>query len=318
MFYVDKPLDAYQGKRIVITGGAGFIGSALGNLLAQVAKVVVIDNLAAGTWERCCSAVEKKQLDIAICKESDIINVLDGVDYLFHLAAVKKHNTVNSFESINLNNIVATERLFRLAVRAKVQRTIFASSLYAYGSMGPSIMTEHDTVNPLSHYGLSKLAGEKLLQMAFQDDEISYVAPRLFFIYGPSQYAEGGYKSFIIKSFENILKGKPVEIYGSGHQALDYVYIDDCIKSLLLLGQSGYQGVVNISTSNPTTILQIVESIKSITGNNLVVRSAPDWTEGSWRIGDNSLLKEIVGYVPVTSISKGLEETWNWIKGVRI
>ena len=314
MFELDNLLAAYRGKRIVVTGGAGFIGAALSNVLADAAEVTAIDNLTAGTWDRCNANVTRLQLDIATCEESEILKVLEGVDFLFHLAAVKKHNTVNSFGSINLNNIVATERLFGFAARAKIQRTIFTSSLYAYGSMGPSIMKESDTVNPLSHYGLSKYTGEKLLQIAFQDNGMSYVIPRLFFIYGPNQYAEGGYKSFIIKSFENVINGIPVEIYGSGLQSLDFVYIDDCIKSLMLLGRSNYQGVVNVSTSSPTTIQQIVNEIEALTGNKQVNRSAPDWTEGSRRIGDNSLLQKIVGYVPITPIFKGLEETWNWMK----
>jgi UDP-glucose 4-epimerase len=318
MLNLGIPLAQYQGKRIIITGGAGFIGSALSNLLAETANVVAIDNLSAGSWGRCDAKVIRKQLDIASCTELEILEVLEGADFVFHLAAIKKHNALNSFESINLNNVIATERLFRLAVKARIQRTIFASSLYAYGSMGPSIMSERDAVNPITHYGLSKFTGERMLQIAFQDTELSYIAPRLFFVYGPNQYVDGGYKSVIVKSFENILKGIPVEIYGSGNQILDYVYIDDCLKSLVLLGLSDYQGVVNISTSVPSSIQQVSDEINKITDNILIKRSDPDWTEGSQRVGDNSLLKELIGYAPDTSMSIGLEQTWNWIKGVGV
>jgi UDP-glucose 4-epimerase len=315
MFELNNPLAAYQGKRIVITGGAGFIGSALSNSLSTTSTVVAVDNLTTGSWERCKPGVQRIQLDIARCEDSKILEILEGSDYLFHLAAVKKHNRVNTFDSIIQNNVIATERLFRLATSAKTPRVIFSSSLYAYGSMGPSIMSENDEINPLSYYGLSKLVGENLLKIASEQGLISYIIPRLFFIYGPNQYAEGGYKSVIYKSFENILNGRPAEIYGSGLQVLDYVYLNDCVKSLLLLGTSSYQGIVNIASSVPTTVKQLIDEINTITENVYTIHSAPDWTEGSYRVGDNSRLKHLIGEIPSTSISEGLRETWNSMKG---
>lgn len=315
MFELNNPLAAYHGKRIVITGGAGFIGSALSNSLSATSTVVAVDNLATGSWERCEPGVQRIQLDIARCEDSKILEILEDSDYLFHLAAVKKHNRVNTFDSIIQNNVIATERLFRLATSTKTPRVIFSSSLYAYGSMGPSIMSENDEINPLTYYGLSKLVGENLLKIASQQGLISYIIPRLFFIYGPNQYAEGGYKSVIYKSFENILNGRPAEIYGSGLQALDYVYLNDCIKSLLLLGSSSYQGIVNIASSVPTTVQQLIDEINTITENDSTIHSAPDWTEGSYRVGDNSRLKYLIGEIPATSISEGLRETWNSMKG---
>jgi UDP-glucose 4-epimerase len=315
MFDQKNPLSLYQGKKIIVTGGAGFIGAALCNFLAETSNVFALDNLATGSWERCNPGVERIHIDIAKCDDSEIFEMLRGADYLFHLAAVKKHNKINSFHSINLNNILATERLFRLAISANVPRIIFSSSLYAYGSMGPSIMSENDAVNPLTYYGLSKFMGENLLRIASQQGLTSFVIPRLFFIYGPNQYAEGGYKSVIYKSFENILNGLPVEIYGSGLQVLDYVYIDDCVKSLILLASSEYQGVVNISSSIPTTVQQIIDEVNRITSNGSTLRSAADWTEGSSRVGDNSRLKFLTGEIPTTSISVGLQKTWESMKG---
>jgi UDP-glucose 4-epimerase len=317
MFDQENLLRPYEGKKIVITGGAGFIGAALGNFLAGRSKVIAIDNLSSGSWDRCNPKIERKHLDISRCDESEIFEILEESDYLFHLAAVKKHNTSNSFETINLNNIFATERLFNLAVRAKVPRTIFTSSLYAYGSMGPSVMSESDRVDPLTHYGLSKLMGEQLMRIAFQQSGLSFVIPRLFFIYGPNQFAEGGYRSVIFKSFENIKNGKPVEVYGSGKQSLDYVYIEDCITSLLRLGLSEFQGVVNVSSSKSTTVEDVLNNINSITGSKSVLQSAADWTEGSHRVGNNSLLNEVTGYMPQTTILEGLQRTWDWMKEVK-
>jgi UDP-glucose 4-epimerase len=317
VFDQENPLNLYQGKKIIVTGGAGFIGAALCNFLAETSNVFALDNLATGSWERCNPGVERIHIDIAKCDDSEIFEMLHGADYLFHLAAVKKHNTSNSFETINLNNIFATERLFSLAVRAQVPRTIFTSSLYAYGSMGPSVMSESDRVDPLTHYGLSKLMGEQLMRIAFQQSGLSFVIPRLFFIYGPNQFAEGGYRSVIFKSFENIKNGKPVEVYGSGKQSLDYVYIEDCIISLALLGLSEFQGVVNVSSSKSTTVEDILNKINLITGSKSVLQSAADWTEGSHRVGNNSLLNEVTGYMPQTTILEGLQRTWDWMKEVK-
>jgi UDP-glucose 4-epimerase len=173
-------------------------------------------------------------------------------------------------------------------------------------------MSENDAVNPLTYYGLSKFMGENLLRIASQQGLTSYVIPRLFFIYGPNQYAEGGYKSVIYKSFENILNGLPVEIYGSGLQVLDYVYIDDCIDALIKLAYSqNDREVVNVASGDPITINRLTnEMLIASKYGQKAMHTEPDWTHGSKRFGNPNKIERLFGWRATTILSSGLESVY--------
>jgi len=300
-------------NRILITGGAGFIGSALSNSLSKSNLVTAVDNLKTGDWARCDSAVTKIDLDLAELSYSEICELVTGYDDVYHLAAVKLHNQNNSLEDILMNNCSVSAKLFDAAGSVGVKNIFFSSSLYAYGSMGPEPMVEDDALEPTTYYGASKRFGELALLIAARKYGFRALTARFFFIYGPNQYSEGGYKSVIVKNFENAIRLEPFQIVGDGKQALDYVYIDDCIEIIQKLMATDYSGVVNISSGMASTILTIVGEMKQITNNFNSINLDKDFTHGSVRYGSTSRLNEIIGGYTFLDLSQGLERTWKSI-----
>ena len=152
-------------------------------------------------------------------------------------------------------NISASRRLFEAAAQAARPKVVFASSLYAYGSMGPAPMRETDVPTPDTVYGISKVAGEQLLRLRYDGSMVPWSVARLFFVYGPRQYARGGYKSVIVANFERLVRGEAPTIFGDGLQALDYVYIDDVVEALIELAAPAHNGkTLNICSGLATTI----------------------------------------------------------------
>ena len=293
-----------------MTGGAGFIGSALANRLAEENQVIAIDNLSSGNWSRCSAKVQKYEIDLLRVSQEDMNKAFSGIDFVFHLAAVKLNSPSSTSIDIFTHNVDVSLKVFQAASTNKVKKLLFTSSLYAYGSQGPEIMEEHQATFAKTFYGISKLAGENMLQVGSKDSGMEFVNARLFFVYGPGQYAEGGYKSVIIKTFELKNKLKPAEVYGSGKQVLDYVFIDDCVESLIELMKSGFQGTVNVSTGIGTSILTLIEKINSRFGNRDITFLPADSTEGTLRVGSPEKLRDILGWAPATTIDVGLTNIW--------
>jgi|694.fasta_scaffold43333_1 UDP-glucose 4-epimerase len=300
------------GKKILITGGAGFIGAALANKLAHENQVVAIDNLSSGDWSRCSEKVQKVEIDLLKASQEILNGLFAGVDFVFHLAAVKLNSPNTSGATLYRNNVEVCVKVFRASSINKVKKILFTSSLYAYGSQGLEIMEEQQPTSAKNFYGISKLAGENLLQVESAASNMEFVNARLFFIYGPGQYAEGGYKSVIMKTFELKSKMLPAEIYGSGSQVLDYVFIDDCILALTALMANQFQGTVNISTGKGVSISSLIGMINSRFGNNDVIFRPADLTEGTLRVGSPHKLNEVLRWHPSTTIENGLEHIWEW------
>ena len=305
-------------RRATVTGAAGFIGSHLTRHLAGDlgTEVVGIDNERSGRWSRVGVPVERVHADLGQLSFDDMRTAMEGSDVLFHLAAEKYNSSKTTPEKVLETNVVATNRLFEAAAAAGVRRIVFTSSLYAYGGIGPDDMTESEPLAPTTLYGASKSMGEELLRVCERDHGMSWSVARLFFIYGPDQYAEGGYKSVIISNFERMLRGEPPTIYGDGEQSLDYVYIDDCVDALMTLAEGdGPIGPVNVATARGWTINQLTDLMLEVAASDLKPVTRPaDWTEGTRRVGTNDAIGRAVGWTPRTDMRDGLERVWKWMR----
>ena len=303
-------------RRVLVTGAAGFIGSHLTNALLEVAdcEVVGIDDLRAGDWSRVSGSVEKVTADITGLSRDDWSGLADGCSHIFHLAAEKYNSPNTSDETLLATNVSAMQRLIDGVCDLEDSRMVFTSSLYAYGSTGPEPMSEDDPLRPSTVYGASKAAGEHLLAAARSRLGLDYNIARLFFIYGPGQFAEGGYKSVIVSNFERIKAGEPPLIIGSGTQALDYVYIDDCVHALMLLGVSDRSGAtVNVSTGHGESINDLTAAMVSVASADQIepAHGPPDWTDGTTRVGQPDLALSQFGWKAETPLDKGLSSTWH-------
>ncbi len=304
-----------KNMRILVTGAAGFIGSHLSNRLAMNNTVIGIDNLRSGAWDRVNPVVERVEADLSMISDSGWKDLLKNTDVVFHLAAEKHNSSLSSPDKLISTNIASTDRLFRNAGQAGVRDVVFSSSLYVYPKTTSKGFGESDHLSPHTLYGISKLFGELNLKHYADEFNFNWHSPRFFFIYGPGQFSEGGYKSVIVKSFENSKLGLAMEINGSGEQSLDYFYIDDLIDLLGVIPTLGFSTeIFNVSNGQGISIQNLIGEMQVLTGNHKVTYAAPDNTDGTHRYGKNLILSNLFGNIGQTSISEGLKKTWEYYK----
>lgn len=304
-------------SRVVVTGGAGFIGSHLVNAAARLGtEIVVIDNERSGDWSRVDAPCDRVHEDLAALSEDRMTELCEGADVVFHLAAEKYNSSRSTPQRVIDVNITATQRLYTAAARAGVGKVVFTSSLYAYGALGPSPMSEADVPEPTTMYGMSKVAGEHMLRVLQRDHGVPWAVARLFFVFGTRQHAEGGYKSVILTNFERILRGERPVVFGDGMQALDYVYVDDVVDALLRMAAPGVGGVMNVGTGRAWSINEVTAAMLRVAGSDLEPLAGPaDWTAGTSRYGDVSRIADRLGWTAETGFEQGLERVWRWMSG---
>lgn len=308
-------------KSVLVTGAGGFIGGHLCKTLAQldVHNVVGVDSLRAGTWARTPASIRKVELDISAVLLEEWVEMLANVDVLFHLAAEKYNSSKSTPQRLIDTNVSATETILRAAAIANVQRVVFTSSLYAYGSIGPTPMCEGDIPMPDTLYGASKLMGEHVLASIEKELGLSWNCARLFFIYGPHQYTNGGYKSVIISNFERLLRGESPLVSGDGLQKLDYVYVTDCVEALIRLATSHLDcKVTNIASGAPISVLDLTKLMSATAGREFQpVFQGRDWTHGTSRWGCNEFAATHFGWRSAVPLVEGLASTLNWMRDER-
>jgi UDP-glucose 4-epimerase len=298
----------------VVTGAAGFIGCHLCEALVEEGwRVRAIDDERTGDWARLRVPVERLHRDFAAASPRELGDMCDGADVLFHLAAEKYNSSRATPERVLAVNVSGTQRLFEAAARAGVSKTVFTSSLYAYGALGPDPMRETDVPAPWTTYGVSKLAGEHLLRTTGHDHGMRWAVARLFFVYGPRQFAEGGYRSVILKNFERVREGLPPVINGDGEQALDYFFVSDCVDGLLAMaGPSSDGHTLNLGSGRAVSINELTGFMLEVSASELTpVRAPPDWTAETVRFGDVTLALLTLGWRASVELPEGLARTWN-------
>lgn len=316
------PEKLIPGAKFLITGGAGFIGSHLADYLLNLgaAEVRVLDNLRCGKWSNLSEAeatgkVVRFEQDLALMGPEDFRECLDGVDYVYHLAAEKYNQSVGTPEQVIAVNITGTHRLCQAAVAAGVKKLVFTSSLYAYGRLALPPMVETQPPEPWTIYGMTKVAGENLMRHFAKTEGLATTTFRLFFVYGPRQFAGMGYKSVIMVNFERILQGQAPVIFGDGEQSLDYVYIGDVVRALGLALSPAVDGeIFNIGSGRAISVNDLTAQMLSVSGASLRPVSAPaDWTAGTCRVSNPDLAREKLGWEAEIPMPDGLGRVLHWM-----
>lgn len=306
---------------MVVTGGAGFIGSHLVSELVRrgAARVVVIDSLRYGDAANLAGLGDSVQIvrhTLGHDAPEELAPALDGAHFLFHLAAEKHNQSKGDPPRVYRSNIEGTHVLCELACRAGVKKIVFTSSLYAYGRRRGEPFVESELPQPRTVYGITKLAGEHIVAHLAERAGIGHVVLRYLFVYGPKQFAGMGYKSVIVKSFERILRGEPPAVYGDGQQELDYVYVDDAVEATIRAMEHDVSGeVVNVGSGIGTSVDALIDRMLAVSGSSAgKVYEPPDFTAGTCRVANVEKAARLLGFRAGVSLNDGLERTYEWIR----
>lgn len=302
-------------SKILVTGGAGFIGS---NLVDELLKrsnddVVVIDNLVSGKKEYVNPEAKFYNLDIT-SNEIDKVFQNEKFDYVFHLAAqvdVRKSVADPVFD--NMANVLGGLNILENSLKNKIKKLVFSSTGGAiYGDTEVIPTPENHPEMPVSPYGIHKLTFEKYLNYYNKAHDFEYTALRFSNVYGPRQY-KGGEAGVVSIFIDNAVNGKESIINGDGTQTRDYVYIDDIVNALILAMGNNYIGELNIATEEEKNLLEVIRYIESAMGARIKVKNGAGVPGEQMRSClDARKAREVLGWKPSIDLREGIKRTIEW------
>lgn len=308
--------------RVLVTGGAGFIGSHLvRRLLAEGNEVRVIDNLSTGFHHNLSEVMNDIEfIEGDLCSEKDSIRAVSGVEVIFHQAAIPSvpRSILNPVKSIT-NNVIGTTVLLNAAVKAGTRRVVYAASSSAYGNNDTPKKIESLLPSPLSPYAVGKLTGEYLLQAFNNCYEIETVGTRYFNVFGERQDPTSHYSGVIAKFSKQLINNEQVVINGDGSVSRDFTYIKNVVEGNILAAfaePSKVSGqVFNVACGGSITLKQLFQDLCAILAVDVIPTYGPT-RKGDIRhsCADINKAKKAFGYKPVVSFKDGLKRTVEWYK----
>lgn len=309
--------------KALVTGAAGFIGSHLSaRLIEQGVTVTGIDcftdyyprdrkeqNLARLRQAPAFTLIESSIAD------ADLAALLEGVTHVFHLAAqagVRK-SWGREFRVYTVNNVEATQVLLEACVGRPIERLVYASSSSVYGDDVPLPMREDARPQPISPYGVTKLAAEQLCHLYYVNHSVPTVSLRYFTVYGPRQRPDMGFSRF----FSAVRRGAPVSQFGDGRQTRDFTFVADAVSATLAAATRGKPGgVYNIGGGSRVELLDVFELIRRITGRPLRVERI-EAQRGDMRdtYADTTRARADLGFAPSVTLEQGLRAQYEWTIG---
>ncbi len=296
--------------RFLVTGGAGFLGSALANkLIRQQHQVTVLDDLSNGRRGNLDSAVDFVQGDIDNIPL--LWSLLKDVDCVYHLAArvsvAQSKLHPREYNRVNVGGAVSLMEAMR---DTGVKRVIFTSSGAIYGRQPQLPVGENAAVLPDSPYAVSKLAAEQYIQSLGALWQIETVSLRIFNAYGPNQSLPLSHAPVVPRFIQQALTGGSVVLFGDGNQTRDFVYVDDVVDALVEAASRPdlNRRILNIGSGRETSINELVDAIETVTGRKINRIVNPAQRGGDQRlVADISKARELLGFEPKTSLAVGLQ-----------
>ena len=268
-------MNPIEGTKIFVTGGAGFIGSTtVDQLLEQgAAEVRVLDNYVRGSIRNLEEAQRSGRLTFVEgdIRNADLIDSLtEGVDYVFHMAALRITRCAEAPREAVEVLINGTSNVLESAVRQKVKKIVAASSASVYGDPSYLPMDEGHPFNNRTLYGACKIANEQMLRAYYEMFHLPYVAFRYFNVYGPRMDLDGVYTEVLVRWMDAIDAGKPPKIFGDGVQSMDFVYVEDAARANIAgLVSDVTDEAFNVGTGVETTLNQLCHLLLKVAGSNL-------------------------------------------------
>lgn len=314
-----------SGKNILVTGGAGFIGSHLIDMLEKENpnKIVIFDNFIRGGLHNIQNALNNPKVELFKVKGDlthldETYEATKGIDCVFHLASLCLSHCQEYPRSALDTNIIGSYNLFDACVKNDVRRIIFASSSSIYGNAVYSPIDEKHPFENRNFYGATKIAGEALLRAFYYKYGLEYLSLRFMNVYGPRQDYLGAYVAVIMKMIDCLLQNKPPIIYGDGSQSFDFVYVADACRACVLAMQSNIVDEnYNISSGKKTSVLELYKLISNIMRKEINPEfiQMEDNTLVTNRIGSTKKIKDDLNFKVSISLKEGLKKIIDWKVG---
>ena len=312
-----------EGKKFVIVGGAGLIGSHTVDQLIKedVKEVIIYDNFVRGTNENLCKALKDPRVKIFeiggdIC-QNDILNeAFKDADGVFHFAALwllQCHEFPRSAFDVNIQG---TFNVLDACVKQNIKRLVFSSSASVYGDAIREPMDEEHPFNSQNFYGATKIAGEAMAKAYFHRYKLPYVGLRYMNVYGPRQDYHGAYIAVIMKMLDNLDQNKSPILFGDGSQAYDFIYVEDCAKAnICAMKSERTDQFYNVGTGIRTSIKELAELILQITNSQLKIKYEPSGlTFVKNRIGCPKKAESEINFKANIGLKEGLTKLVDWRK----
>jgi UDP-glucose 4-epimerase len=311
-----------RGKRFVVIGGAGLIGSHTVDLLTRedVGAIVVYDNFVRGRHENLAAALKDPRVRIfeagGDITQTDILEAaLEGADGVFHFAALwllQCHEFPRAAFEVNVKGMF---NVLDACVRRGVKRLVWSSSASVYGDAVEEPMTEDHPFNNRNFYGATKICGEAMARAYHHRYGLPQVGLRYMNVYGPRQDYQGAYIAVIMKMLDAIDRGEGPTIFGDGSEAFDFVAVEDCaVANLCAMRAEVADGFYNVGTGRRTSLREIAELLLRLTGSNQEIRYAPrsQATLVRNRIGSPERARRELGFEARIGLEEGLARLIAW------
>ncbi len=310
----------YRGKRVLVTGGAGFLGSNLVKRLADEAKRVwVLDDLFTGRRDAVPEADNVQFVHGSVTDAALLRELLAEVDYVFHFAARNITLSARQPESDFRVNVEGSVQILLNALTHKhvIQRIVYASTASIYGN-SPILPAREGSYDISVPYAASKLSAEVLAIAYGRMFRLPVTCLRFSNVYGPGQVSSNPYCGVVSKFFDAVQKGEPLTIYGDGTQTRDFTFVDDAMDVTLAAGCSPTTvgEVFNVGTGVETTVNRLAELVGETVGKPQypVVYAEKRVIDTVYRRSlDSGKLREAIGWTPRYSLADGLDKTWEWM-----
>lgn len=310
-------------SKILLTGGAGFIGS---NILAYLLKnnhsVTCVDNLSTGSISNIDEFLNHPNLEFVkgdIVDYDTVIDAMDGVEFVLHQAALGSvPRSIDEPRTSNKVNVEGTLNVFNAAVEKKVKKVVYAASSSTYGDSKMLPKVEHTIGKPLSPYAVTKLVNELYADVFYKVYGLQSIGLRYFNVFGPKQNPKGPYAAVIPAFIHAFLKGEPPTINGDGEQSRDFTYIDNVVQAnikAMLSDNSASNEIFNVACGEQMSLNELFKQLNIISGLKLKPRYAPP-RKGDVKhsLADISKARKMLEYSPDILSKEGLALTYQWFK----
>jgi len=306
-------------SKILVTGGAGFIGSHVVEQLVErpVREVVVLDDFVRGTRENVEKAERDPRVRVVEGSITDIEllrSMMAGCDYAFHLAALWLHECVHEPRKALDVNVGGTYNVVEAARDAGVRKVVYSSSASVYGDALAIPMTEEHPFNNRTMYGATKIAGEQFFRAFHEQDGLDWVGMRYMNVYGPRMDYLGTYVSVVMKVLDRIDAGERPVIFGDGSQTYDFVHVADVARAnVLALESDATDELFNVGMGVKTTINELVTLLLEITGSDLEPEYRPEEQMFvTHRVGSTEKAERLLGFRAAIPLEEGLRSVVEW------